>query len=110
MKWYFILKPSWFFEGLKVEEEIVVVVILLTNWPIQFSLQAFFQTSRGFFLRLMAFSSGRRLSWFVVELSERSGFVTSSSTAAHCVTTVIVIKRKLILRTRLLPFSDAIIW
>ena len=60
MKWYFILKPSWFFEGLKVEEEVVVVVILLTNWPIQFSLQAFFQTSRGFFfLRLMAFSSGR---------------------------------------------------
>ena len=49
MKWYFILKPSWFFEGLKVEEEVVVVVILLTNWPIQFSLQAFFQTSRGFF-------------------------------------------------------------
>ena len=36
----------WRFEGTRSS---VVVVILLTNWPIQFSLQAFFQTSRGFF-------------------------------------------------------------
>mgnify|MGYP007086837816 FL=1 len=68
----------WRFEGTKSS---VVVVILLTNWPIQFSLQAFFQTSRGFFfLRLMAFSSGRSLlvcGWDLV-LSERSGFVTST--------------------------------